>query len=320
MANDYYIGIDLGGTNVRAGVVMPDGTIVGRDSRPTEVHVSEEHSIRQIVDSAHAAVDGVDLNGGRLCGVGIGAPGPLDIFTGLVLSPVNFPTWGTVPLVEILTNEFDGIPGALDNDANVVAYGENWLGAGRDTDNFLCITLGTGVGGGVVCEGRLLHGFDGNAAEIGHVSINFDGPPCNCGSVGCLELYCSATAIVRRTRAAMQVENPDTVLQIEGLTARKIAEAAQNGDEFARGVYDEAGHCLGMGIISAVALYNSEIVAIGGGVAHAGELIFGPTRRTFRKYGYPSLRDKLRIEPMRLGDDAAILGAAKLVIDGGVKH
>jgi len=320
MARKHYIGIDLGGTNVRAGVVTTTGEILSRDFRPTEVHIGQDHSIGQIIKSAQVVMEQAGLAKSDIAGIGVGSPGPLDAFSGLVLSPVNFPTWGTVPLVKIMSEAFGGVPAAVDNDANVVAYGENWLGAGKDTENFLCITLGTGVGGGVVCEGRLLHGFDGNAAEIGHICINYDGPPCNCGGIGCLELYCSATAIVRRTKAAMAVENPKTVMSAEGLTAHKIAEAARAGDEFARRMYEETGFFLGIGIVSAVALYNSEIVAIGGGMARAGELIFGPTRRTFRKYGYPSLRDKLRIEPMRLGDDAAILGAAKLIMDGGVKR
>ncbi len=320
MAGTYYIGIDLGGTNVRAGVVTVEGEILSRDGRATEVHLGQDYSVRQIVISAVAAMEGAGLRKSDIAGIGVGSPGPLDAFSGLVLSPVNFPTWGTVPIVKIMSEAFDGIPAALDNDANVVAYGENWLGAGRDTENFLCITLGTGVGGGVVCEGRLLHGFDGNAAEVGHICINFDGPPCNCGGVGCLEQYCSATAIVRRAKAAMAVEKPRTSVSTDGLTAQKIADAARAGDEFARRMYEETGFYLGIGIVSAVALYNSEIVAIGGGMAHAGDLIFGPTRRTFRKYGYPSLRDKLKIEPVRLGDDAAIIGAAKLIMDGGVKR
>lgn len=317
MAREYFIGIDLGGTNVCAGVVTPDGEILGRDCRPTEIHVGEQHSINQIISCAKAAMANAGLAERDISGVGIGSPGPLDAFNGLVVSPTNFPTWGTVPIVEILTDAFDA-PSALDNDVNVVANGECWLGAGRETDNFLCITLGTGVGGGAVVEGKLLHGFDGNAAEIGHISINYDGPPCNCGSKGCLELYCSATAIVRRTRAAMQVEEPTTSLQSEGLSAKTIADAAKQGDEFARRMYEETGFFLGMGIVSAVALYNSEIVAIGGGMARAGELIFGPARRTFRKHGFPSVREKVKIEPMSLGDDAAILGAAKLIMDGGI--
>ena len=320
MAGHYYIGIDLGGTNVKSGIVTPEGEILGRDHRPTEVHLGQDHSVGRIIESARAAVASAGVGSTDIRGIGIGSPGPLDAFNGLVLSPVNFPTWGTVPLVKIMSDAFDGILATLDNDANVVAYGENWLGAGKDTENFLCITLGTGVGGGVVCEGKLLHGYDGNAAEIGHVCINYDGPPCNCGGVGCLELYCSATAIVRRARAAMAVENPKTALVAEELTAQKIADAAMAGDEFAQRMYEETGFFLGIGIVTAVALYNSEIVAIGGGMARAGELIFGPTRRTFRRYGYPSLREKLKIEPVRLGDDAAILGAARLIMDGGIRR
>jgi glucokinase len=316
MSDNLYIGIDLGGTNVRAGVVTSDGQILGHDCRPTEVQLGEEHSVGRIIECAKAATSSAGLTPSDIRGVGIGSPGPLDSREGLVLSPVNFPTWGTVPLVGILSEAFNGVSGALDNDANVVAYGEKWLGAGRDTNNLLCITLGTGVGGGVVCDGKLLHGFDGNAAEIGHICINVDGPPCKCGSVGCLELYCSATAIVRRTQTAMQIEAPNTSLLADGLTAHKIATASEAGDAFAQRMYEETGYYLGMGIVSATALYNSEVVAIGGGMSRAGELILGPTRRTYRKHGFPSLREKLRIEPMRLGDDAAILGAAKLSMNG----
>ena len=317
---EYYIGVDLGGTNVKAGIVTPEGDVLARVENTTEVHMGQDHSVARIIETAKQAVAEAGLTDRQISGIGIGSPGPLDIFNGIVLSPVNFPTWKNVPLVQLLSEAFGGVPATLDNDANVVAYGENWLGAGRDTQNFLCITLGTGVGGGVVCEGKLLHGFDGNAAEIGHICIDYDGPPCNCGSIGCLEVYCSATGMVRRTKAALAVENPRTSLSPEGLTAQRIAEAALEGDEFAQRIYDETGFFLGMGIVSAVALYNSEIVAIGGGVARAGELIFAPTRRTFRRYGFPNLRDTLKIEPMRLGDNAAVLGAAKLIIDGGIRR
>ncbi len=316
----FTIGIDLGGTNVRAGVVTEDGQVISSCGHPTEVSKGQEHSIRQIVRTAEEAVERAGISRQDISAVGIGSPGPLDPFNGLVLSPVNFPTWGTVPLAQILSDAFHGVPTALDNDANVVAYGENWLGAGRDTANFLCITLGTGVGGGVVCEGKLLHGSDGNAAEIGHISIDYNGPRCNCGGIGCLELYCSATAIARRTRAAMEAENPKTLLTENEVTAQTIADAANAGDEFARRMYDETGFFLGMGIVSAVALFNSEIVAVGGGMARAGDLIFEPARRTFHEFGFPSLRGRLRIEPMRLGDNAAILGAARLAMDGGIRR
>jgi glucokinase len=316
--SSFYIGIDLGGTNVRAGVVTEDGRVLSNCGRATEVSKGQDHSVGQIIGTAKDAVAEAGLSKSSIAGVGIGSPGPLDPFNGLVLSPVNFPTWGTVPLARIMSDEFGGVPAALDNDANVVAYGENWLGAGKDTQNFLCMTLGTGVGGGVVCEGHLLHGHDGNAAEVGHICIDYNGPRCACGGIGCLELYCSATGIARRTKAAIETENPKTSLKIDAVSAHTIADAARTGDEFAGRMYEETGFFLGIGIVSAVALYNSEIVAIGGGMARAGDLILDPARRTFRTYGFPSLREKLRIEPMRLGDDAAILGAAKLVIDGGV--
>ncbi len=320
MGEQYCVGIDLGGTNVHSGVVTTDGRLLGRDHRPTEARRGYNEPLNQIFGSVRAAIELSGLTVSDVSGVGIGAPGPLDPYTGTVHSPLSFPHWGDVPLLEIVTGNLGGMRGALDNDANMVAYGENWLGTGKDARNFLCMTLGTGVGGGVVCEGRLLHGVDGNAAEIGHMCIDCNGPRCRCGGVGCLQLYCSATAIAARTAAAMGDEAPDTIVRRDDLSARSIAEAARSGDRFARRMYDETGFFLGMGICSAAALYDCEVVAIGGGMAHAGELIFGPTRRTFRKYGYPSLRHKMRIEPVMLGDDAAVLGAAKLAMDGGVRR
>ena len=161
-------------------------------------------------------------------------------------------------------------PVVVDNDANLAAFGEQWQGAGRKAPHFLCVTLGTGVGGGWVCNGELIHGFNGNAAEVGHITIDWNGPRCPCGNYGCLELYVSATAMVRRTRERLETEAPETALNARGLTTQAIFEAAEAGDAFARAMFEETGTLLGIGLVSLVSVTNVEVVALCGGLARAG--------------------------------------------------
>ncbi len=320
MSSGYYLGIDLGGTNVKSGVVDGVGNVIARDSRPTEAKKGLAHSIDQIVACARASVSDSGLLPGDLEGVGIGSPGPIDPYEGTAVSPVNLPTWEVVPLAALLSDAFGGLPTCLDNDANVVAYGENWLGAGKHTRHFICITLGTGVGGGVVSNGQLIHGFDGNAGEIGHMSIDYRGRPCPCGNLGCLERYCSATAVVETAQEILAGNHGmETALEARnGLTSELIADAAQNGDAVARMVFEEAGVCLGMSVVSLIAAFNANVVAIGGGMARAGDLILDPVRRTVRRHALAHMKEVVKITPMLLGEDAALLGAAKLAMDGGV--
>jgi len=261
-----------------------------------------KESIRTVVGQA----------GDSVRAIGIGSPGPIDPFEGVVLEPENLPAWRNVPLVRIVEEEF-GVPAFLDNDANVAALGEQWQGAGKGVGFFMCVTLGTGIGGGAVLDGKLLQGFNGNAAEIGHITIDYDGPPCPCGNRGCLELYASATGIVRRTKERMERERPETSLweKFENLTAKDISQAAHEGDEFARRMYEETGFLLGVGLVSAINLYNVEVIALGGGMAQAGEILFEPVRRTVRERALPGVRDKV---PSQLGDDAGLLGAARMAM------
>jgi len=301
-----YVGVDLGGTNIVSGLVDGDGNVISRDKRPTMLELGKDRCIGRLIDSIRKAVS----NGGAkiedLSGIGIGSPGPIDPFAGVVIAPENLPDWRNVPLVDIVEREL-GVPAALDNDANVVAVGEQWKGAGKNVDNFLCVTLGTGVGGGAVCNGKLLTGFNGNAAEIGHVTVDYNGPRCNCGNYGCMELYASATAIVRRAKEKMRSENPDTVLY--------IYEAAKSGDRFAIEMFEETGFFLGVGLVSAINILNVEVIAITGGMAEAGDLIFEPVRRTILERSLPGVREKVKVIPVELGEDAALIGAAKIAMD-----
>jgi glucokinase len=256
-----------------------------------------------------AKVGGLSLD--DIEGVGVGSPGPLDPFEGVIISPENLPCLHGVRLKDDLKALLNR-PIVVDNDANLAALGEQWLGAGKGVDHFLCVTLGTGVGGGWVSDGKLMHGFNGNAAEIGHMSLNYDGPVCLCGSRGCLERYASATAMVLRSQEKMQAEKPETVLKSEGLTTRAIYEAAEAGDAFAQSMFEETGFFLGMGLVNLVSVLNINCIALAGGLALAEDRILEPTRRTYMARGTVGVKEQVSIVLATLGDDAGILGAARL--------
>jgi len=310
-----FVGVDLGGTNVVSGLITPEGEILARDKRPTRVSKGREAILESITDCIEAAVKEGGISTKDLTGIGIGSPGPLNPYTGVVVSPSNLPPMTNMPLRDLIQDHF-GVPAVLDNDANVVAYGEKWKGAGKDVNDFLCVTLGTGVGGGAVCGGQLLRGFNGNAVEIGHTTIDCNGPRCGCGNRGCLELYASSTGMVRLTRQRIREQHPDTVLtDHDGLESKHIYEAARAGDALAKEMFEVVGYYLGMGLVSAINLLNVEVVALAGGLAGAGELIFEPTRRTIAEYGLKGVKEYVRVTCVELGEDAALLGAAKVAMD-----
>ena len=289
-----------------------EGEIVGRGRKPTPVADGADAVVRTIADCAREAAEQGGVALADVGGIGIGSPGPLDPYEGVIISPENMPCMHGVRLKERLEESLSRSV-RVDNDANMAAFGEQWLGAGREVDHFLCVTLGTGVGGGWVSDGRLMHGFNGNAAEVGHVTVDHEGPRCPCNNYGCLEMYASATAMVRRTAERMEAPGPKTSLTREGLTTRAIFDAAESGDAFAQEMFEETGRFLGIGIVTLVNVTNVEMVALAGGLAAAGDRIFEPTRRTFMDRGTIGVREHLRIVPAALGDDAGLLGAARLV-------
>ena len=310
----FTIGVDLGGTNTRAGLVADSGDVIGRARRPTILDQGAEVVVQGIADCAREAAQDGGMSLEDVEGVGVGSPGPLDPFSGVIISPENLPCLHGVRLKDDLETLLDRAV-VVDNDANMAALGEQWLGAGKGVDHFLCVTLGTGVGGGWVSDGKLMHGFNGNAAEIGHMSLDFDGPACLCGNRGCLEQYASATAMVRRTQEKIQAESPDTGLNVDGLTTRAIYEAAEAGDGFAQGMFEETGFFLGMGLVNLVSVLNVNCVALAGGLAAAGDRILEPARRTYLERGTTGVKEHVRIELAVLGDDAGLLGAARQAQD-----
>ena len=311
MLSELTIGADLGGTNIRASLVNAGGEILGRGRRPTPLSDGAEAVVKGIAGCIRDAAEDGGIGLRDIKGVGIGAPGPLDPYEGVIISPENLQCMHGVRLKDQLETELE-IKVRVDNDANMAAYGEQWLGAGRGVGHFLCVTLGTGVGGGWVSDGKLMRGFNGNAAEVGHITVDHNGPRCPCGNYGCLEMYASATAMVSWTQKRIEEEQPETTLSADELTTRTIFEAAESGDAFAGEMFESTGKFLGIGLVSLVNVTNVEMVALAGGLAAAGDRIFEPTRRMFMERGTVGVKEHVRIVPASLGDDAGIFGAARL--------
>ena len=314
-----YVGVDLGGTNVRSALVDEDGAVLARDTRKTLARESAEAPVRQIVDSITESVKRGGMSFSDIRGIGIGSPGPLNAKEGKILRAGNLPHWINFPLAAIV-RERTGVDTYIQNDANVFAYGEWWMGAGRGIDDFFVLTLGTGIGGGAVCGGKLLTGYNDNASEFGHTSIDYRGAQCWCGQKGCIELYSSATGIVRITLEELANEHIETSLaeyrtKPGELNSYILYQAAQAGDRFALQMFDTAGYLLGLAIVNALNLLNFKRVAVGGGLARAGDLILEPARRGLYDRGFQSFVHEVDIVPAERPDDAAILGSVRNVMD-----
>jgi glucokinase len=243
--------------------------------------------------------------------VGIGVPGPIDFRTGSVVHPPNLPGWGVVPLVRLLEERLE-VPVAVENDANAVILGEALHGVARDARRVLGFTLGTGVGGGIVIDGRAHHGATGTAAEVGHMVLHRDGELCGCGQRGCLEAYASASAVARRGREAAEA-HPESALAAvpaDVFTARHVTEAARAGDAVALELFEAIGRDLGQGIANAVNVLDPDVVVLAGGLTKAGDLLLEPVRRAVAEYAFGPAKG-VRVAMHRLGDLAGILGAAE---------
>ncbi len=316
-----YLGVDLGGTNVRSGLVDEDGVLLGMDKRESLTQVSAEAPVIQMVDSMTAVLAGAGTTFADIEGIGIGSPGPLDAKSEIILRAGNIPHWIEFPLASVISSR-TGKRTFIQNDANLFALGEWWKGSGQGCDHFFAMTLGTGIGGGAIINGKLLTGFNNNAAEVGHTSIDYNGYQCWCGQKGCIELYSSASGLVRITREELSNEHVHSLLEPyrekpKELTAKIIFEAASAGDAFARAMFDTAGYLLGICIVNTLNILNFKRVAIGGGLAQAGDFILEPARRALRERGFSTYSGQVEIVPAILLQTAGILGAAKLVIDKG---
>lgn len=311
------LALDIGGTKLAAGVVTPDGALLASVREPTALGDGPRRIVDRLVELGAKVTSEAGLTTGDLAAVGVGCGGPLDVERGIVQDPPNLPGWTDVPLVAWLRGAF-GRPVYLDNDANAAALAEHRWGAGRGCGSIVYLTISTGIGGGVVIGDELLRGANGNAAEIGHMSVAIDGWPCVCGRRGCLEAFASGTNIARRAREAVEAGEASGMTELAGstgsITAQTVAEAARRGDPLARRIWDETTMVLGAGLANVLNVFNPSRIILGGGVTHAGELLFEPVRRAALSQTLGPQAEVADIVPAELGETIGIHGAAAVAL------
>lgn len=307
----YRIGIDLGGTNIAVGVVNDRYEIVARRSVPTGAERPAEEVIRDMGDAVEEALRQAGLTAVDCASMGVGSPGACDPQTGVVKRAYNL-NWFDVPVCRMLHQRF-GIPVRLGNDANCAALAEVVAGAAVGCQDMVLITLGTGVGSGIISRGKILSGLRGGAGEAGHMLLVLDGEPCTCGRRGCWEAYSSATALIRQARQAA-AEHPESLLAgAEEITGKTVFDAADRGDETANAVVDRFCDYLGAGVTNIVNALAPEVILIGGGISRQGERLLAPVRRYVEKNCFGGKDGAIPIiAAARLGNDAGIIGAAAL--------
>jgi len=313
----FIVGVDLGGTNIVTGAVADDGnTNYAMRSEPTRSDQGADAVVARMVRMIETAIDETIAETGctraDFAGVGVGAPGPLDRERGVVITTPNL-GWKNYPLRDVIADRV-GLPVKLDNDANCATLGEWWLGAARGGRNVVGMTIGTGIGGGLILDGRLYHGSSDVAGEIGHTTIDVTGRRCKCGNYGCLEAYASGPSIAERAREQLQGDHGSLMYQLvqgelERLTAAIVYEAAKQGDETALDVVRETARFLGAGIANLLNTFNPDVVVIAGGVTQAGDTLFDPLRREVRKRAFAAAVDACRIVPGSLPGNAGVVGA-----------
>ncbi len=309
------IGIDLGGTQVRCALVNDSGRVLARAARLTDVAGGPERVIKQIHDLIAELSVGTE---GPVRAVGISAPGPLDSEAGLILHIPTLPGWDNIPLRDRLAADLS-LPVVLENDGIAAAFGEWQHGAGQGCRHLVYATVSTGIGGGVVVDGRLIHGRRGMAGHVGHFQIMPDGPLCSCGASGCFEALASGTALGKAGRAAAE-RNPSSALGLalgegESLGALEVVEAARQGDSVAQALLAQEAEYLGIGFSSLIHLYSPEVVIMGGGVAAAFDLLEDGIRRVIARQAMAAFRD-VRLVKAGLGQNSGLVGAAKLALGG----
>jgi glucokinase len=316
------IGVDIGGTNLVVGVVpLSGGRPLAIASRPTRGERGADAAVEDIGAMAESVVtEALSRHGGsrdRIAGVGVGCPGPLDLTRGRIIDTPNL-DWPDYPIRERISARL-GLRATLDNDANCATYGEWWQGAARGARHAAGITLGTGIGGGLILDGRLVHGANGGAGELGHTTIDFDGRPCACGNRGCLEAYASGTSIAARAREGIEAGAESEIARlVDGdlsrVTALTVYDALLLGDGHARAVMLETAELLGAGLANLVNLFNPEVIVVMGGVTKAGEHLFGPLRAAVARRAFRADVDVCRIVPGELAGAAGVVGAAGVFV------
>lgn len=308
----YIFGVDVGGTSVKMGFFSREGELLDTWEIPTRTENRGENILPDIAESIHKKIEEKQMKKEDIVGVGIGVPGPVTD-DGVIHKAINL-GWGVMPITDTL-EKLCGIPAKAGNDANVAALGEMWKGGGQGYRSLIVVTLGTGIGGGVIVDGKLVTGAAGASGEIGHMhAVDGETEVCKCGRRGCLEQYGSATGIVHLAKRYLEKTDVPSLLREKEVTAKAVFDAVKEGDEAAIAIAGQFGDILGKGLGMIASVLNPEVFVIGGGVSKAGEMLFDYIRPAFEKYVFPGSIDT-DFKLATLGNNAGIYGAAKLVLD-----
>ncbi len=317
MNDDYVVGVDMGGTKILAAVINGEGKVVSQSKTATKAKKAPDKVINRIARCIREAIDRAELETSQIRAMGVGSPGPLDPETGIIIFAPNL-GWSNVPLKAKLEADL-GIPTFVDNDVNVGTLGESALGAGQGVKNIVGIFVGTGIGGGIILDGKLFHGASKTAGEVGHIIVKANGPRCGCGAFGCLEAVASRTAITRRLQKAILKKGKKSILpklnggKLDLIRSRALAEAVERGDKLTIKVMQQAGKYLGIGVASIVHFLNPEMIVLGGGVIEAmGESFLELICQATAEYALPTTMEGVQIVMAKLGDNAGVIGASVL--------
>lgn len=315
MSKPYVVGIDIGGTNTVFGIVDARGQVVASDSVKTVKHANFDDYLTELHEGLSRLIKINELED-QIQGIGIGVPNG-NYYTGEIINPPNLPWGPVIPLAEKVSKAFNGMPVAVTNDANAAALGEMTYGAARGMKDFIMITLGTGVGSGIVINGQLVYGSDGFAGELGHVIVKRrNGRVCGCGRTGCLETYCSATGVARTAREFLDIRTDDSLLRnldIDAINSKDVYDAAIAGDKMAKEIYNYTGTILGEALADFVTFSSPQAIILFGGLAKSGEMLLTPLREAFNKNILNIFKGKTKILISELKEgDAAVLGASAL--------
>ena len=308
------LAIDLGGTKIIAAVISHQGQIMARESYLTLAEEGPQPVIDRIFSATDHLLGVSDIDPSQLHSISIASAGAVDFEQGVVTSSPNLPGWRDIPLRDMVSRKYR-VKTFLINDASAAALGEHQFGAGKGVNNLIYLTVSTGIGGGIIIDGKLYLGPSGSAGEVGHMTIDVNGPECSCGNIGCLEMLASGKAIAREAiRRISQGEESSLTKMVEGkledTTAEKVGAAAEGGDSLALEVISQAANYLGVGMVNLVNIFNPEMIIVGGGVAQMGDLLLVPVRRVAEERAFKLPAQAVRIVPARLGDSAGVLGAA----------
>jgi len=317
------LAIDLGGSKIITAIISHKGEMIAREYCSTPADEGPESVINRILSAVDHLLSLRNISLSQLNSISIAAAGVIDMEKGIITASPSLPGWYDIPLRGIVEEKYK-VKTFLINDANAAILGEHRFGAGKGANNLIYITVSTGIGGGIIIDGRLYFGSSGGAGEIGHTTVDVNGPRCNCGNIGCLEVLASGTAVAREAiRRTSHGEKSSLTEMVEGktgnITAEKVSLAAQDGDPLALEVISKAASYLGAGMVNLVNIFNPEIIIIGGGMAKIGDLLLDPIRQVVKERAFRLPAQAVRIVPAQLGDDAGVFGAAIFAFQQGLR-